>query len=138
MRCRIVSALVLLVLTAAAPAWQPTPPPSDAGDLPRVTTGVQGVCLLQFIPGVEGAAIPPPTPYAGATVRLLTPDEKRVVAEGKSVGGGLFRFAAPPGKYHLVAEPPPGSGITGARGAEVEILTDRVTEAKLMLFLLGV
>lgn len=87
-------------------------PPRNAPPLPADDTdvtimmGVKVICWYQFIPGVEGAKAPAPKPYeSGATIRLLTLKDKKVLRQGKTTKSGQLRLAAPPGKYLLEIVP---------------------------------
>jgi hypothetical protein len=103
------------------------------------TSGVQGVCQVTFISGVQpnpDVKMDPPAarPFAGVTVRLFSLDGDRPLAEGKSDAEGKFRLAVGPGTYRLIATAPPDSMAASGPPAEpmtVEVTSGRFTEVTL-------
>jgi len=71
-----------------------------------VTTGVEGICQYQAIPGPKDAKPEKPEPRSGVIIKLkaLTTDETLYEAEsGRDVA---FSFQTKPGKYRFFAELP--------------------------------
>jgi hypothetical protein len=114
----------------------PSSAPRYGGD-PKITTGVAGVCWLQFIPGVQGAKTPAPTRYEGATVQIFPLKGKKAVAEGKSNDSGGFRIAVKPGKYRVEVVPRDKS-VGAASPIEVTVEEGKLREVEITLFQLGV
>jgi hypothetical protein len=102
MRNVIPLAALFLIGPALAPGQDPAP--KDGPD-PAIKTGVAGVCKMQFVPGQPDTAPPPPTPHAGATVRVFPARGEKPVAEGKTGKDGHFRIAVEPGAYRVEVVP---------------------------------
>lgn len=110
------------------------------------TSGVQGVCQVTFISGVQPnpdlkVDPPPARPFAGVTVRLFSLDGDRPLAEGKSDAEGKFRLNVEPGTYRLIAIAPADSMAAAGGRPEpimVEVTAGRFTEVTLDFWELGV
>ena len=77
---------------------------------------------------VEREDQPCPDQPVETSLRLVRSDGT-VAANGKSDADGKFRFAAPPGKYQLVADYGSGGGPGGCPPVDVVIEPDRYTFA---------
>src|SRR5262249_56400639 len=102
---RFLAAVVLLGGLGAAYSAEPLPKHGTLRD-PWDPTGIDGTCRFQYIPGVEGAAIPPPQPCPGAVIRVFWPKEEKPVAEAKADETGRFRIKLEPGTYRVEGVPP--------------------------------
>jgi hypothetical protein len=111
-------AAVALLGSLAAGLAEPLPRHGTARD-PWDPTGIDGVCRFQYVPGVEGAAIPPPWPCPGAVIRVFRPKAEKPVAEAKTDETGRFRIRLEPGTYRVEVVPPykswHGGSITGVK-----------------------
>lgn len=90
-----------------------------------IKTGVRVHCNLEVTP-VRGRMIPRFAPYGeGATIRILTPKERKILAEGKTDSSSSVTLAVPPGKYLLEVNP----RFASASGPPIEVTVekDRVT-----------
>jgi hypothetical protein len=97
------------------------------------TSGVQGVCQVTFISGVQPPPDvkvdpPPARPFAGVTIRLFALDGDRPLAKVKSDAEGKFRLAVEPGTYRLIAIAPADS--MAAAGGRPEPITVEVTAGR--------
>jgi hypothetical protein len=123
---------------SAAPADEPCSPPcaqpADNGTVEPTFapcpagSGVEGSVHAGPTCPVERADDPCPDRPVETTLRLLRSDGS-VAATGKSAADGTFRFAAPPGKYQLVADYGSGGGPGGCAPVDVVIEDGRYTTA---------
>jgi hypothetical protein len=129
------SVLIAVGGVASADRGKVTPPKEDHGDR-NIKTGVQGVCLLQLVPGQPDTKPPEPTGHQGATVRVLAAKGDRVLAEGKTNASGRFRIAVQPGEYRLQVVP---RGLTPEAPTltPITVQKGKLTEVKIILRLLG-
>ena len=103
-------------------------PPDDDGD-PAITTGVNVLCRLQLLPGVQGARIPPPVPYEGATIRVREIKGNKVLREGETTKTGRVRLEVPPGKYHLeIVTRSPAETVQSP--IEISVSKDKLTKSE--------
>jgi hypothetical protein len=89
-------------------------------------------CSLEVIPGVDGAKVPQPTPYDGATIRILSTKDKRILAEGKTDRSGGVTMAAPPGR-HLLEVIPRSKGEAVQSPIEVTVENEKLTGVEITI-----
>ncbi|HJZ57598.1 MAG TPA: carboxypeptidase-like regulatory domain-containing protein [Gemmataceae bacterium] len=129
---RFLAAVVLLGGLGAAYSAEPLPKHGTLRD-PWDPTGIDGTCRFQYIPGVEGAAIPPPQPCPGAVIRVFWPKEEKPVAEAKADETGRFRIKLEPGTYRVEVVPPQMSWHGGSL-PEVKVERGKSVGLELIVF----
>jgi hypothetical protein len=100
--------------------------------------GVRGECLVQFLPGVDGAQPPAPRPLPGATVQVRPAKGGAAVSQVRTDETGKFRIVLGPGEYLLEVQPPAGrQGIESQEAKPVTVSRGKFTEVTITLFMRG-